>query len=440
MHRAHVEAFSREQNVAPDADAVVMEIVATALASGGRGLGRAADGRVVLVEGALAGERVRAVVVKEHRDYLEAKALEVMEPSPDRVEPACPLYGDCGGCDLMHLAHGRQVEAKTQWVSQALRRISGLPEPRVITSPQEWGYRQRVRFQVEGDRLGFHARASHRLVEAASCPVAHPAINRVLPGLAQALAGAEKPSLAWIEVLAGDEGAFVTLGLERKISPPEMEPFQAVEGVLGVRPCVGDRLGHWPFAEAGGVEYFQMAGLTLRAFPGMFCQANLGANRLLIQEVLAVAGQARGGSALDMFAGSGNFGLPLAQAGWQVLAVEADRPAVVAANWLAAQAGLGERFEGVAAQAGQALPQLVRQKQGFGLVVLDPPRGGAKGLMAGIKALEPRRVIYVSCHPATLARDAVELAAAGYVPRSLTMVDMFPQTGQVEAMLVLQRD
>lgn len=416
-----------------------MEIACTDLAVGGRGLGRAADGRVTLVEGALAGELARTELVKEHRSFLEARALEILEPSPERVAPACPHFGECGGCDLMHLAHERQVAAKAQWVAQALRRLPGLPQPKMVASPKEWGYRQRVRLQVDEGRLGFHARGSNRLVEVASCPVAHPAINAALPGLAQAVAQAPELGLTWLEALGGEEGVFLTLGLEAKINPAQMEPLLALPGVLGARPCVRDRLGHWPFAPDKGLVYFERAGLTLRAFPGLFCQANLGANLLLIEEALSAAGPGHGGSVLELFAGSGNLGLPLAASGWKVLAVESERPAVAAALWQAEQAGLSERLEAVSAPAETALKELVRQGQGFGLVVLDPPRGGAKGLMGGIKKLEPRKVIYVSCHPATLGRDALELAAAGYVAQSLTMVDMFPQTGQVEALLVMEK-
>jgi 23S rRNA (uracil1939-C5)-methyltransferase len=145
-----------------------------------------------------------------------------------------------------------------------------------------------------------------------------------------------------------------------------------------------------------------------------------------------------GRACLDLYAGAGNFSLPLARAGWRVLAVEGFGPAVGAAQRLARENGLEQRVEAVAGEAGLALRELARQGQGFSLVCLDPPRTGAKGLMDDLARLGPERVIYVSCHPAALGRDAGRLAEAGYRPTALTVVDMFPHTGHVEAVLCME--
>ncbi len=407
------------------------------LASGGRGLGRLPDGRVVFVAGALAGEKVRAHLTRVKRDYAEAQAQEILSPSPQRVEPACPLYGRCGGCDLMHLDYPAQVEAKAAWVRRALWRLDHLPEAQVLASPLAWGYRNRLRLQVREGRLGFFARGGHQLVEVAACPVAAPAANLMLPALALALARPEWAALAWVEVLADESRAFLTLGWPEDGDPPSLDALAAEVGAAGARLCRGQDLAGWPLTAEGGLSYHEQPGLSLRAYPGVFCQVNWAANRLLIAQVLAAAAALEIGEALDLYAGSGNFGLPLAAAGWRVLCVEGDQESCRAAVVQAHQAGLADRCLVQAAEAGLALEGLVKAERGFDLVVLDPPRAGAKDLMPAIRQLEPRRVVYVSCHPAALARDAAVLVAAGYQAASLTVLDIFPHTGHVEAVLVL---
>ncbi len=402
------------------------------LAAGGRGLARAGDGRVVFVAGALAGEKVLTRINRERRDYLEAEAVEILAASPQRVQPPCPLYGRCGGCDFMHLGYPEQVRAKTAWVSRALRKLPGLPQPVIMPSPAAWGWRNRLRFQVDAGRLGFFARASHDLVQVERCPVAAPAVNLLLPGLAVLLAEPGGKAVAWVEVLAEGEEAYLTLGAGEGLDEAWLASLEALPGVLGVS---GGKAQARPY----GLVYYQRPGLVLRAYPGQFSQVNFAANRLLIEAVLTLAGPGQGHSALDLYAGSGNFSLPLAAAGWRVLAVEGEHRAVRAARRLIKANALGEAVETTQGEAGQALAELARAGQGFNLVVLDPPRTGAKGLMEGLLKLEPERVVYVSCHPAALARDAAELAEAGYRPLGLTVVDMFPHTGHVEAVLGLQR-
>jgi 23S rRNA (uracil1939-C5)-methyltransferase len=416
-----------------------MDLAPHDLAAGGRGVARAADGRVVFVAGALAGEKVLARLTGVHKDFLEAEALEVREASPLRAVPACPVYGLCGGCDLMHLAHSAQMEAKAAWVEKALRRLPGLPHAQVLASPLAWGYRNRVRLQVAGGRLGFFARASHALVEVAHCPVAAPEINALLPGLATLLAEPAARGLEWVEALAAAGQAYLTLGGQASPEPAFWARLAALPGLPGpegVRDeTASARPGRQPRPE--GLIYSSRSGLTLRAWPGQFSQVNFAANELLVEAVLAMAGPGQGRSCLDLYAGAGNFSLPLAHAGWQVLAVEGVGAAVGAAQRLAGENGLEEKIEAVAGEAGQALRELARQGQGFHLVCLDPPRAGAKGLMADLVRLRPQRVIYVSCHPAALGRDAGQLVEAGYRPTALAVVDMFPQTGHVEAVLCL---
>ena len=425
-----------------------LELSIEDLAAGGRGLARAPDGRVVFVTGALAGERVRARVEAERRGYLEAGCREVLEPSPRRVEPACSLYGRCGGCDLMHLDYPAQVRAKAAWLEAALGRLPGVPGVESHPSPRPWGYRNRLKLQVDRGRVGFFAARSRRLVPVERCPVAAPSLRRVLPALAGALAGAGGEPSLWLELLGGeDEQAPVLgcLGFSPRYRPAKrgLERLRRLcreAGLAGVRLALGRRLEPWRLSPAAGVVYYEDKGLSLRAFPGLFCQVNFAANRRLVELVVEMAGRpGPQGQALDLYGGSGNLGLPLAARGWRVLSVERSAGACEAGEWLAGVNRLEGRWRWLDQEAGAALQGLAGQGRRFELVVLDPPRAGAKGLMPLVAALSPRRVVYVSCHPAALARDASELVAAGYRPRRLALVDMFPHTGHSEALLLLER-
>lgn len=424
----------------PSSPELELEIID--LATGGRGLARGADGRVVFVAGALKGEKVRARVVAEKRQYLEAETLEVLEASPDRVEPACALYGRCGGCDLMHLAYPAQVGAKADWVAQALKRLDA-PQPEIKASPLEWGYRHRVRFQVQDGVIGFFARASHELVEVAYCPVAASGINSFL----EAVSGGDLeawPSMIWLEVMADYEGrVMAAVGLEDMLPDESLNALKQTlgrAGAMGARLYVGDRVEAWTYDQDSGLIYYEEEGLSLRAYPGLFCQVNWPANELLVKHVLQAAGEPWGQEkALDLYAGSGNFALPLSAREWGVLAVEGDPQAVKAGRELAREMGLDGGVVFSRGQAGRELGSQVRAGESCDLAVLDPPRAGAKGLMKDLAALKPQRVIYISCHAAALARDADQLVEAGYRMTDLCVIDMFPQTAHLESILVLER-
>lgn len=423
-----------------------LELTITDLAAGGRGVARHEDGRVVFVAGGLPGEKVTAGVVKDKRQYIEAKALKVADPSAQRITPPCPLYGDCGGCDLMHLAPAAQVEAKAGWVLRALNRLGEVPEPRLAASPINLAYRNRVRFQTGGGRMGFFGVQSRRLVQVKSCPIAAPAINRVLPDLAKAVAQAGSLGLTSVEALVGtmpDSDVYLTLHLARNVKLDRsrrdgLERLADQAGAAGARLSIDGRPEPWNPAPESGVEYFS-GPPRMWAFPGVFCQVNFRANRLLVDAVLEAAATADQGRALDLYAGSGNFTFPMAASGQEVVSVEmspsAHQAAVFHRGWLRMQ----DHVNLVRSDAAKTVAKLAEQGEDFGVAVLDPPRAGAKELMPALKELAPRRVVYVSCHAAALARDIRVLIEAGYHMSQLTVVDLFPQTGHVESVLVLDR-
>ncbi len=417
------------------------------LAAGGRGVARAPDGRVVFVAGALPGELVQAQVTRARRQYYQACTLAVLEPAGSRVAPACELYGRCGGCDLMHLAVEAQNQAKAAWVAAALQRLGRPPQAELIASPRSLGYRNRLRLQVQGGRLGFFAPDSHDLVELARCPVAAPAINRLLPSLADELRGLKDRQLTGVELLAGqgtDSPVFLTLRLARgtRLSPGRHNRLQGLAhraGAAGARVAVGGRVRSWPLDPQHGVVYHE-GPPAMWAFPGVFCQVNFGLNRRLVQVVRSAVREAEPGAVLDLYAGSGNFTFPLAADGRQVVAVEAAGAAVDAARFHGRRSGLASRVRLVLGDAARAARDLAGEGEPLAAVVLDPPRAGAKPVMPALAELRPGRVVYVSCHAAALARDAGMLVRAGYTMERLWVLDQFPQTGHVESVLVLRRE
>lgn len=418
------------------------EMDITGLADGGRGLSREPQGRVVLVDGALPGERVLASVRRVHKDYVEAAAIDIIQKSPQRVEPACPMYGRCGGCDLMHLEYSSQLKAKVGWVERSLSRLDGMPPVESFTSPAELGYRNRIRLHHRQKRLGFFAAGTRELVEVDSCPVAAEPASALMAALDGKLDGAVR----WLELLLGaPDKSFITLGFgqETRLSKSQRRRYISLgrqAGAAGVRLCFGKRLTSWPCSlQTGTGFYSDEEGTEIFAFPGLFSQVNFAANRELVQRVCELAGAGDGGTALDLYAGSGNFSLPLAARNWQVTAVENAYGAGDALDFSAQRSGVSGSVEFMPSRVEPALAQLTEAGKHYDLVVLDPPRAGAKGLMGQVAALGPEKIIYVSCHAATLARDTAALLAAGYEPKHLQVADLFPQTSQVEAVLVLDK-
>jgi 23S rRNA (uracil1939-C5)-methyltransferase len=399
---------------------------------------------VIFVAGALPGEQVRAEILRQKRDYAEARALEVLAGSPQRVTPVCPVYGRCGGCDLMHLDPTAQLKAKAGWVAQALSRLGPAPTPRLSPSPLSLGYRNRVRFQVSQGRLGFFATGSKELVEVESCAVAAGGVNRLLAGLRAVPLPSGVADLTGVEVLAGESGpGWVSLHFPKNARPSRNQRQVLIgwareAGADGARLVIGGRPANWPLDREHGLVYYD-GPPSLWAFPGIFCQVNFAANRLLVNEVTGTLADLVPGPVLDLYAGSGNFSFPLALSGHTVCAVEASGPALEAAHFLGEEAGLADQVDLIHSDAAQAGQLMVEENWGFAAAVLDPPRAGAKPLMPHLLGLEPKRVVYVSCHPAALARDAGLLHEAGYQMTRLSVVDMFPQTSQVEAVLTLDK-
>jgi 23S rRNA (uracil1939-C5)-methyltransferase len=438
-----------EAKAAPSAaDAVEAEIVD--LTHDGQGVADV-DGRRLFVAGTLPAERVVIAPRRRRRRFQEAELLSIVQPAPDRVTPRCDYFGVCGGCALQHLAYDAQVRFKQRAVEQTLARIGGVaPETWLapITGP-EWNYRRRARLGVKFVEakgrvlVGFRERAAPYITDMRRCPVRVRPFDTMLGELAAEIEAADiKKRLPQIEAAAGGSAAAIVLRVLDAPSERDRARFLAL----------GERLGLDVYLQTGGVGTVAPLGaarpldyrleafdVTLGFAPTDFIQINGAVNERMVAAAVELAEPVASDRVLDLYCGLGNFSLPFARRAGEVLGVEGEAGLVARAVRNAAANGIGNaRF--LAADLGEREWSFYREP--FDLVVLDPPRTGAAEAAEQIGRMgrmRPRRVVYVSCHPATLARDAKVLAAAGFRLRAARVLDMFPHTHHVEAMALFER-
>jgi 23S rRNA (uracil1939-C5)-methyltransferase len=394
--------------------------------------------QVVFVPYAAPGDRVLAEPVERRPGYLRARVLDVVTPGPARVLPGCAYFPTCGGCQWQHVAPPAQREGKAAVVAEQLARIAGLRDVEVLptlASPTDWGYRARLSLAVEGRRAGYQRARSHVLVEVADCPIADPVVSAHVD-VARAWITSLRVALRRVTVAAAPGGVVLT---GAAVAAPKAADLEASEALLarhasvrgavlaggGVRKVAGDPTVRVPLEP----------GLDLEVPADVFTQVNPGANRILVATVLALGRFAAGERVLDLYCGAGNFALPLARRRVRVHGVERDPIAVEAGRANAARLGLADAtFE--ASTVARALARGVTDD--VDAVVLDPPRSGAADALPALAALRARRILYVSCDPATLARDVRALATHGYHVARVQPLDLFPQTYHVETVAELR--
>ena len=416
------------------------------LAHDGRGIGFV-DGRTWFVAGALPQEQVEARVLAARSQVVEARAERILSAAPQRREAPCAHAGRCGGCTLQHLPHDEQIALKQRTLAEQLARFADL-QPQEWAAPlvgPEFGYRRRARIAVRWDvktrqlTVGFRAAASQEIVAISDCPVLVQALQPILRDLPAVLRSLDKPQgIGHVELFSGTCEAV----LVRHTEPLGDADLQRLRDF-----CVSHAAQLWLHGEGEPqpVDGYASLGyrladwqLTLAYRPGDFVQVNAPVNAAMIAQALAWLAPQPGERVLDLFSGLGNFALPLARLGCEVVGVEAVPGMVERATANALENGVsGVHF--FQADLSNPLADAPWAAGGFAAVLLDPPRDGAAQVVRQMDALGAGRVLYVSCNPATLARDAAELATRGYRLTRAGILDMFPQTAHVEAMALFEK-
>jgi 23S rRNA (uracil1939-C5)-methyltransferase len=404
------------------------------LVHGGDGLARD-EGRVLFVPLVAEGDLVR---VEPDAKGSRARLLEVLEPGPARVAPECPKVGECGGCDRQQVSIEGQRAAKQATVAEALARIGGLGAESMrplVPSPRTWRYRRRMRAQLVKDGWGFTQEGSHRAVRVPGCLLVEEEVQALADALAPALKKAGLPPLASFGVdVQGGRGA-VHLALQEKPSLTiQARASRLVAQVPGLAGLVLSGPEGAPVT-VGDPVLVDVEHHRMRVRPDLFAQANRLGARAMAEQVAATV--APGTRVLELYAGSGTLTLPISRRAGALVASEGEGPGLTLLRAALSEQGLEARLVGGPAK--RVVDGLVAEGAAFDHVVLDPPRAGAREALDGIVRLAPARITYVSCDPATFARDAAVLVGRGWALESTTPYDLFPHTHHVELVATFAR-
>jgi 23S rRNA (uracil1939-C5)-methyltransferase len=416
------------------------------LVYGGDGLARLPEGKTVFTPFVLPEEEISATIVQEKSSFSRATVDQILKPSPYRIQPTCPYFGTCGGCHYQHAGYTAQLENKRAILKETLLRNGKLEwKGEIIThSGEPWGYRNRSRLKVRGGvdfAIGYHRMGSHELLPVKQCPISSPAINRVLTQVWElGEAGKVPAGINEIEFFADHADAKMVLEVYLSPDAPEMHEFAAelqakapaIKGIaFFVENTAAEQGSEKPKYTVGDTTLpYQVGEKTFRVSAGSFFQVN----RYLIRDLVqTVVGDFHGKIAMDLYAGVGLFATHLSKRFDQVFAVES---APASATDL--QANAVKNVVPVLSPAEGFLPRCINMQPE--LVVVDPPRAGlgakASQLLA---ALRVKRIVYVSCDPATLARDTRLFLETGYHVEQVHLIDLFPQTFHIESIIRLAR-
>lgn len=427
-----------------------MDVTIESLSHEGRGICHH-NGKIVFVFAALPGEKVRIQITKTSKKFDEAKVIEVLEPSAKRIQPLCPHFSVCGGCSMQHIDDQTQIELKTQSVREMLDH-AGL-KPETFLPPlqyQPWGYRRKARLGVKfvrkKDRLliGFRERDKPYLADMQSCEILDPRVGKRLTDLMALISGLEaRETIAQIEVAADDDHCVLVLRHLEPLSSGDRQQLlqfaRQSDFWLQLQPKGPDTTHPlYPEQQQLYLNPLPDNGLKIRFQPSDFTQVNNNINRKMVVQALKLLDLKPGERVLDLFCGLGNFTLPMALNCESVIGVEGDEAMVNRARENARTEGV-ENTEYFSADLMQDCSDRRWMKQRYDKILLDPPRSGAQMIAENIERLGAQRIVYVSCQPSTLARDAQIICAKGYRLTHFGLMDMFPQTAHVESMAVFEK-
>ncbi|MGR7826449.1 23S rRNA (uracil(1939)-C(5))-methyltransferase RlmD [Klebsiella aerogenes] len=405
----------------------------------GQGVARH-QGKALFVPGLLPQEQAEVVLVEDKKQYARAQVKRRLNDSPQRVAPHCGHFGVCGGCQQQHASIELQQQSKRAALSRLMKR-----DVDDIIAAEPWGYRRRARLSLNYQpktqqlQMGFRKANSSEIINVVQCPVLVPQLEALLPAVRECLTSLQSQrQLGHVELVQADNGPLMVLRHTAALTAADkekLERFSQTHGLSLYLAPQSEILEHI----RGDEPWYTSDGLRLVFSPRDFIQVNDGVNQKMVRTALAWLDIQPQDRVLDLFCGMGNFTLPLAKAAASVVGVEGVPALVAKGRENAALNGL----QNVTFFHENLEEDVTRQawaKHGFDKILLDPARAGAPGVMAHIIKLAPRRVVYVSCNLATLARDSEALLQAGYCIQRLAMLDMFPHTGHLESIVLFERE
>lgn len=445
-----------EEKRMPQTNKRLGEFIIDRLSHDGRGIA-ILDGKTLFIDGALTGEKVTARLVEDHPRFIDARIDQLLSTSPERVEPPCPHYANCGGCQLQHMQPAAQLAMKQQSLLEQLQRWGGVAPKRVLPaiSAGDTGYRSRARlgvwYEADGSvSLGFRQQYSNAITHVNQCMVLVPELNTLLAPLHDWLTNLRAAkAVTHIELVKGQQQTAIILRHTKKLAEVDLVGLTQLaeqqacnvwlepNGNLGLTDLKGE--------ECDPRLVYQLESLELAFHPQDFTQVNPEVNQQMVAQALALLALKPDDRVLDLFCGIGNFTLPISRHCAEVIGIEAVESMVLRGRENTERLGITNAKFIAANLADMTHTQLQRlgganKEQEITAILLDPPRDGAKDIITSIqrwvagKQLSPKRIVYVSCNPATLARDSALLAEAGYQLDAVGVLDMFPHTSHVESM------
>lgn len=404
----------------------------------GQGVARH-NGKALFINGLLPEEQAEITLTDDKKQFARGQVKRRLTDSPERVAPRCPHFGVCGGCQQQHASVALQQRSKRA----ALNRLMKHEVDEVIAAAP-WGYRRRARLSLnylpktQQLQMGFRKANSNDIVDVAQCPVLTPRLEALLPDIRACLTSLKgKRQLGHVELVYADNGPLMVLRHTAALANEDKEKLERFSHSSGVALYLA------PESEilervTGEAPWYSSDGLRLIFSPRDFIQVNDGVNQQMVATALAWLDVQPTDWVLDLFCGMGNFTLPLAKRAASVVGVEGV-PALVAKGRENAELNQIRNVTFFHENLEEDVTRQAWAKHGFDKVLLDPARAGAPGVMQHVIKLTPTRVVYVSCNPATLARDSEALLKAGYQIERLAMLDMFPHTGHQESMVLFER-
>ena len=413
------------------------------------------DGKTVFVEGALPGECVEYASYRRKPSYELARTLRILNPSPERVTPRCPHFAVCGGCSMQHLDAAAQVAAKQRLLEDNLWHLGRIKAEQLYAPihGQPWAYRYRARLSVRfvlkkgGVLVGFHEKKSSYVADMQQCEILPPQLSAMLLPLRELVGRMSiRDRLPQIEVAVGERMTALVLRILEGLSPADetlLREFADRHAVVFYLQPQGPATAYRFYPLTGPqLSYLLPEFAVEHAFsPTEFTQVNHAINRVLVRRAMTLLAPQPGERIADMFCGLGNFTLPIARAGARVVGVEGSPELVRRATGNALANGLGDRAEYRVANLFETTPETLAALGRFDRMLIDPPREGALELIKSLDAERPQRIVYISCSPATLARDAAILVTQkDYRLRGAGVVNMFPHTSHVESIALFERN